>query len=94
MNHCESAFESCVKSLFGGFLLSWCPVLDDGFRIFYVDVAKMVVPILVCYFRCLSEFAGGESGVDLFGRGVELMEYPELRKGFVAIFCGVSLGFE
>lgn len=76
MDHCEAAFESCVESLFGGFLLLWCPVLDDGFRIFDADVAKMVVSILVGDFCCLGELAGGKSGVDFCGRGVELVEDP------------------
>ena len=70
MDHCEAAFESCIKSLFGGLLLHWRLILDDGSRIFNVDVTEMIVPIFINIFRCLSELAGGESDLYFFCRGI------------------------
>ncbi len=94
MDHCEAAFESRIKSLFGRLLLRWSPVLDDGFGIFNVDVAEMIIPILVDDFRRLRELAGGESDVDFCCCDVKLVEDPELGEGFMAILGGQSLGFE
>lgn len=70
MDHCEAAFESCIKSLFGGLFLHWRPILDDGSRIFNVDVTEMIVPIFINIFRCLRELAGGENDLYFFGRGI------------------------
>ncbi len=54
----------------------------------------MISSILRDNSRCLNEVASAESSVDLFGCGVKLVEDPELRKRFVAIFGEVFLGFE
>ena len=59
MNQCEATFEGSVESLFSGFLFGGCTVLDDRFRIFDVDVAKMIVPVSVGGSGRLGEFAGG-----------------------------------
>ena len=70
MDHGEAAVESCIKSLFGRFLLHWRPILDDGSRVLDVDVTEIIVPIFVNNFRCLRELAGGESDVYIFGRDI------------------------
>lgn len=94
MDYCKAAFKGCVKGLFGGFLFCWSTILYDGFGIFDVDVAEVVVPILVGYFGSMRELTGGECRVDFCGGRVELVKDPELGERFVAASCWMPLGFE
>lgn len=94
MNQCEAPLESGVEGLFGRFLFERCPILNDSFRVFDVDVAKMVKPIFVCNLRCLGEIACSESSVDICSGGVQLVENPELGEGFLTDLCRMTMGFK
>lgn len=75
-------------------MLRQCPVLDYRFRVFNVDVAEVIVPILVGNSCCLGELASRESSVDFCGCGIKLVENPEFSQGFVTTFHGISLELE
>ncbi len=94
MDHGKAAFKGGVEGLFGRFLFCGCAVLDDGFGVFDVDVAEVVVPILICGSGSLGELAGSKGGVDFGGGGIELVEDPEFSEGLMAGFSGMFLGFK
>ena len=68
-------------------MLCECAVLYDGFGVFDVDIAEVVVPVFVCDLRSLGELAISQGGIDLGGGCGEFVEYPKFGEGFVACLC-------